>query len=207
MHLFNRARPGDRGAISRMNDRLRMLRVGGFVSLLLFGPVSLTWGVGPVDFVAPPSGGAEAIIGNFEDGVWSEGRFDFPPPPITENLIAIDAGPAATNRFFVDELSVAVGADGVIRYTLIALSPGGAKNVSHEGMRCQTGERRLYAIGRADGSWAKARNDKWGKISPSMLHHAALYRDYFCTIGGSVGDTDAARRVLPKGNPAAVLPY
>ena len=35
-----------------------------------------------------------------------------------------------------------------LRFTLVIVSPSGARNVSYEGMNCSTGERRLYAFGR-----------------------------------------------------------
>lgn len=144
---------------------------------------------------------------DFEDKPWVEIEPDFPPAPEAGRLIAIAVGTLTENRFEVDEASVTVGSDGVIRFTLVVTSPGGARNVSYEGMRCETAERRLYALGRKDGSWAKARNAQWVKIAENSLnrHHAALYRDYFCASGGSVSTTAEARRILPKGNPAVLI--
>lgn len=145
--------------------------------------------------------------GDADEKPWLEVEFQLPPAPAVQNLIPISVGTTTDNRFAIDEQSVTVGADDVIRYTLVITSPGGARNVSYEGMRCLTAERRVYAFGRADGSWSKARSSQWTRISENNLnrHHAALYRDYFCTSGGSVSDTEGARRVLPMGNPAAVI--
>ena len=64
---------------------------------------------------------------------------------------------AIGQSLFVDEASVHYGSDDVIRYTMVIVSPSGARNVTFEGMRCETGERRLYAFGRADGSWSRAK--------------------------------------------------
>lgn len=145
--------------------------------------------------------------GDFEEKPWVEAQHQLPPAPDPKYLIPIDVGSLSDNTFAVDEQSVTVGTDDVVRYTLVVTSPGGARNVSYEGMRCATAERRLYALGRTDGSWSKARNNQWVRISENNLnrHHAALYRDYFCSSGGSVSDNETARRVLPKGNPAAVM--
>lgn len=143
---------------------------------------------------------------SFEAKPWSEVEHQLPPAPNAANLISIDVGAMTGNQFFVDEQSVSYGSDEVIRYTLVVASPSGARNVSFEGMRCATAERRLYAFGRADGTWSKARSNAWVRIQENNLnrHHAALFRDYFCTPGNSVMDTSSARRVLPKGNPSAV---
>lgn len=143
---------------------------------------------------------------NFDEKPWEEVQYQLPSAPDLKNLTPIEVGSPTENKFAIDEPSVTFGADQVVRYTLVATSPGGARNVSYEGMRCATAERRLYAFGRADGSWSKARNGQWLRISENNLnrHHAALFRDYFCTPGGSVSSTDEARRVLRSGNPAAV---
>lgn len=74
-------------------------------------------------------------------------------------------GAISDTKFFVDAQSLSYGTDGVLRFTLEVVSPSGAKNVSYEGMRCATGERRFYAFGRADGTWSKARGNQWVKIS------------------------------------------
>lgn len=159
---------------------------------------------GPDDyelFLELKSGGA-----TFEEKAWVEVEASLPKPPREEDLLQIDVGPTSDNRFYVDEASVAYGSDGVIRYTMVILSPSGARNVSFEGMRCDTGERRLYAFGRRDGGWSKARNGNWARIeggSSRNRYHAALFASYFCSSGGSVTTTDEARRVLRYGNPAA----
>lgn len=143
---------------------------------------------------------------SFEAKPWSEVEHQLPSAPAPANLIPIEVGALTDNKFFVDEQSVSYGSDEVVRYTLVVTSPNGARNVSFEGMRCATAERRLYAFGRSDGSWSKARGNAWVRIQENNLNrqHAALFRDYFCSPGGSVMDTASARRVLPKGNPAAL---
>lgn len=172
---------------------------------LLFG-VSLPVGAaGPEDYQLLIKSNRSSE--EFEDKRWVEIEPDFPAAPEAGRLIPIDVGSLSENRFEVDEASVTVGADGVIRFTVVVTSPGGVRNVSYEGMRCDTAERRLYALGRRDGSWSKARNSQWVRIAENSLnrHHAALYRDYFCASGGAVSTTAEARRILPKGNPAVMI--
>ncbi|MBI2306762.1 MAG: CNP1-like family protein [Rhodocyclales bacterium] len=177
------------------------------VPMLLFVLSSGARAAGPEDYELL----RKSIVGdradNFDEKPWVEIQHQLPPAPDLKHLISIDVGALSDNTFMIDEQSVTFGADEVVRYTLVVTSPGGARNVSYEGMRCATAERRLYAFGRPDGSWAKARNSQWVKISENSLnrHHAALFRDYFCSAGGTVSDTEGARRVLPKGNPAAVV--
>lgn len=112
---------------------------------------------------------------------WKEIAAQLPPYPKAENLIPLEAG-ASGHRFFVDAPSIAVGADGVVRYTLLVKTAGGAVNVSFEGMRCETREQKYYAIGRSDGVWSRARNPQWRRIETKEInrHHGVLYADYFC---------------------------
>jgi hypothetical protein len=130
---------------------------------------------------------------------WEEIAIQLPPAPKAENLIPFYVSATATQQFAVDTASLSVGADGVVRYTVVATSDAGAKNVSYEGIRCQSYERKLYAFGRPDGSWSRSRRDKWERIAGNAAnrYHAALFKDYFCdetAVAGSAKDIVARMR-------------
>jgi len=132
----------------------------------------------------PLSGRAENYDPDGEQRPAPEPEVEFPAFPQTENLLPFKVSATTSNEFLIDSNSLSVGSDGVTRYTLVIVSPSGARNVSYEGMKCATGERRVYALGRADETWARARNDRWTRITNSTLnrHHAALFSEYFCPI-------------------------
>lgn len=138
---------------------------------------------------------------------WQEVETALPAAPGANALIPVFVSAATDNRFFVDPDSVSVGGDGVVRYTLVVVSPSGARNVSHEGIRCESAERRLYAFGRSDGSWSKARSNQWVRIQGADLNrqHAALYSEFFCPNGAIVRDTTEARAALRSGGHPSVL--
>lgn len=138
---------------------------------------------------------------DYESRKWAEIDVRFPAPPKQEDLVAFYVSAATDNRFFVDSSSISVGADGVVRYTLVVVTPGGAKNVSFEGMRCETRERRLYAFGRADGTWSKARGNQWERVKEAVSnrHHAALFQEFFCPDGVIVRGADEARSLFRRG--------
>jgi CNP1-like family protein len=98
-----------------------------------------------------------------------------------------------------------VGADGVVRYTVVARSPQGAESVVFEGLRCATREVRGYATGRAGGSWSR-RDTPWRRIDTRNLQrwHDALATEYFCpgrtAIRSAAEGLDALRR---GGHPRA----
>jgi len=140
--------------------------------------------------------------GNFEeDRPWEEQKAVLPPYPKSENLIKVYVSAATSFEFFVDAAAVSVGQDGVVRYTLIARSPSGAMNVSYEGIRCKTRERKLYALGRGDNTWSQARNSQWASIIGTRANRqqATLADDFFCKFGGTARSSEEAVRALRRG--------
>jgi hypothetical protein len=137
----------------------------------------------------------------FEEKPWQEIEVQLPPFPQPENLIPFEVGSISDKQFLIDEKSISIGSDEVIRYSLVVISSSGARNISYEGMRCATAERRTYAFGRADRTWSKARGDKWiGIRGGSNSHHVALFADYFCAIGRrAIMEPEDAVRVLRYG--------
>lgn len=130
-----------------------------------------------------------------DDGnkAWKEMAVQLPSPPIAENLIPFYVSPTATQSFAIDAKSLSVGADDVVRYTLVATSTAGATNISYEGIRCQSMQRKLYAFGHPDGSWSRSRHDQWEPISANAANrqHAALATEFLCegsTVAGRVED-------------------
>lgn len=139
-------------------------------------------------FLIPAQAGFEE---DYEKQAWQEIQFQMPAAPKNESLIPFYVSAATDNRFFVDGSTVSVGSDGVVRFVLLVLTSGGARNVTFEGMRCETGERRIYASGRLDGSWSKSRRNEWEKIKEAVAnrHYSALFYDYFCP-GGIIARSD-----------------
>lgn len=135
-----------------------------------------------------------------QDKPWSEVAAQLPAFPKDANLIPFSVSSATRNKHFVDANSVSVGEDKVIRYTVVVEAVGGAKNVSFEGLRCESGERRLYAYGHPDGTWSKARNAGWEDIKFRSLlsYHKALYEDHFCPEGIRVRDGKEAAQNLRR---------
>lgn len=132
---------------------------------------------------------------------WQENAVALPPVPAESAWIPFFVSAATENRFFIDGSSLTVGDDGVVRYVLKVQAAGGARNVSYEGMRCETRERRLYATGRLDGSWSPSRVKAWQRIQdvPQNRQHAALFLEYFCPDGIVVRSADEARDALKRG--------
>jgi len=152
--------------------RSRLLRTLLAAALLLAGiaaPAAAQWGVFESEF-------------DEQKKSWSEIEARLPGYPRAENLIPFEAGGATPHRFYIDAPSLSVGEDGVVRYAMVVKAAGGATNVSFEGIRCETRQQKLYAVGRGDGRWVRARDPAWRAIEYKELnrHHGVLYADFLC---------------------------
>ena len=132
------------------------------------------------------------------DPDWMEGELSLPPAVEESRLRPFFVSSASPNSFFIDEGSVGVGADQVVRYTLVVRTPGGAENITFEGLRCATGERRIYASARRNGEWTPLKNSAWQAISDNAYNRprAALAYDYFCDGPAPPRDREHALRLL-----------
>lgn len=151
--------------------------------------------------VLPLAGWTASANRDSDEKPWAEVEAQLPAFPQPENLVPFFVSAMSDNKFLIDAESLSVASDGVVRFTLVIVSPSGARNISYEGIRCATGESRIYAFGRSDSTWSKARSDQWRKIRENSLnrHHAELFSEYFCVVGVTLRDADEARQVLRQG--------
>lgn len=117
--------------------------------------------------------------------VWQEEKYKLPEAPDMGKLIPFEVNVSNANQFFVDPASVSVGQDGVVRFTVVIESSGGARTVNYEGLRCKTRERRLYAFGQKDGTWVESQGSSWILMQKQQhkMHNAypaVLAYEYFC---------------------------
>jgi hypothetical protein len=150
-------------------DFHRLLATCALLLAATAGPVAAQWGSFDSEF-------------DEEKKPWTEIEAQLPAYPGTGNLLQFEGGAPSANRFYIDAPSLSVGEDGVIRYTMLVRAAGGATNVSFEGIRCATGEHKLYAVGHSDGKWARARDPAWRRIAYRELNrpHWTLFREFYC---------------------------
>ncbi|HRH81183.1 MAG TPA: CNP1-like family protein [Thiobacillaceae bacterium] len=135
---------------------------------------------------------------------WQEVQAQLPAYPKAGHLIPFEVSSASRHKHFIDSTSLSAGEDGVVRYTVVVKTSGGAENVSFEGLRCTTGERKLYAFGRSDGKgggeWSRNRYARWEPIPARQAasYQRELFFHYFCTVDGP-GDMQVIRRALGQG--------
>jgi hypothetical protein len=131
--------------------------------ILVFGVGYLSSAVGDqFDFgYGPPSGGTAA-----GDEPWREAPVALPAYPADTNLVRVPPQPTDTFKVFVDEKSVTVGPDGVVRMTFVIESPSGVRNVFYDGIRCAKAEYKTYAIGTAGKRMQALASARWQTIGP-----------------------------------------
>ena len=126
-------------------------------------------------------------VPKFDEGEVKD--IDAPPLPAYPKPSSLIKFPTSwsSSEILIDADTLAINQDRVVRFTLVIKGAGGAENVSFEGLRCETGERRVYAFGRRDGTWSVARNSVWRPILDTSINrqHFEFWRDVFC-IGKAI---------------------
>jgi hypothetical protein len=162
------------------------------------------WSLGATSFA--PAG----FDDQFDDKTkkWEEIALQLPAAPQAANLLPFYVSPTASQKFFIDAKSLSVGSDGIVRYTLVSRSESGVENISYDGIRCETYQKKQYAFGQADGGWARSRQGAWLPIVELVGNRqdSALAKDYFCdgnSVSGSAGSiVNLIKYQRPRGTTA-----
>lgn len=140
------------------------------------------------------------------EGLVDKQEEDAVPPapklPARAALLEFEVPGSRDFRYSIDGASLSVDAKEVVRYVLVARSPSGVENVTYEALRCKTDEYRVYALGRADGTWG-GRPSNWRPIAESRQpQHRVLQREYFCPQNSPIANADEGRAALRQGGHA-----
>jgi hypothetical protein len=124
----------------------------------------------------------------------------FPAFPGRATLIEFEPRAPRDFRYYIDGATLNVEPKkGVVSYVLVVRSLSGVDNTTFEAINCKTDEYRVYALGRADGTWG-GRASAWRPIAESRQpHYRSLQREYFCPQANVISDADEGRRALQDG--------
>jgi hypothetical protein len=118
---------------------------------------------------------------------WQEATTPLPPWPKDSDLIEFEPdGPSATFRYFIDGKHLRVDADQVVRYTLVAESRNGGRNLSYEGIRCTpNGQYKVFAYG-SGGQFSPLDGADWQPIAGGTAerYRHELWGFHFCVPRG-----------------------
>ena len=136
----------------------------------------------------------------FDEKPWVEQQTQLPAFPKPANLVPIKMDTLANFDVAIDAASLDIGSDGVIRYTLVTRSRQGAENIYFEGIRCSTRERKRYAIGRSDKTWAQVTTAAWAPYnSVGVNYQGELAREYICPSDYSIQDGSEILKNIRSG--------
>ncbi|QTD46120.1 CNP1-like family protein [Ottowia testudinis] len=135
---------------------------------------------------------------------WREDAVPPPPAYSTSRLIDIEMPRSSTVRMGIDPDTISINHQtGIVRYVVVARGVS-AVNASYEGIRCATGEYRVYARQAQGNAWSPSGEDAWksmrGQTSIMVQHPFQLARSGLC-LGTGVRQTAADMvRELRSGN-------
>lgn len=161
------------------------------------GCAALLWVAGAGAVLAQSSGWQE-------ENQFEEEQVTLPQTVGVDRVIEFPIHAGSELRFGIDPKTVSVGADGVVRYVLVARSAAGAVNVLYQGLRCKTGEFRTYGQWHAASGWSSQAGAKWDAwaFTSAGLPAKTLARDALCE--GTLPNTPVEKmlRELRYGKPA-----
>jgi hypothetical protein len=143
-----------------------------------------------------------------EERVKQSGEKPVAAPPLERSRLVevrLDLSSHTDFRYYVDWGSVSALEDRIVRYVLVARSASGAENVSFEGIRCQSREYRVYAVGKPEGGWS-GRPSEWRPIPRQWnSSQGALARQYFCPGRAAIKTSEEGQRALRAGGHPGVF--
>jgi hypothetical protein len=132
---------------------------------------------------------AGTALAQYADDDRADWREDTAPPPpayTTEasKLIAIDMPSGTSVKVAIDPAAIAINrATGIVRYVVVARGVS-AVNASYEGIRCATGEYKIYARQTEGQPWAPVSEPQWkpmfGQSGIVTSYPGRLARDGLC---------------------------
>ena len=146
---------------------------------------------------APPNNYAQEVE-------WVEAEVPDAPAFKTTDGIAIDMPRHVSVKVAVDPATLAIGADGVVRYVAYMTNLSGSVSAVYEGIRCTTDEVKTYARwSSSSGQWTRTTEPQWKEINSNLpsKHAFAIARQGACDnhmTRNSVTDTVRALKQVSK---------
>ena len=148
---------------------------------------------------------AQAQAQIFGGATWQEGDIPEPPAFNLERLLRFEVNPNSPLVYAIDPQTLSISpVDRVVRYVVVASSPGGARNVFYEGIRCPAGQVKTYAR-YSEGRWIKLSDPQWQDMASRPSRHALqLARQGGCDNSGTPLRPDDILRALRQTGQASV---
>lgn len=138
-----------------------------------------------------------------ENPNWVEVQVPPPPPYSKANLVPIEMPLYVSLKIGVDPSTVAVGADGIVRYVVVMLNSTGTANAAYEGIRCFTDEVKTYARMGSSGEWSMTSDPQWRPVNDNMpsRHAQAIARQGACDTRTAPGAAEVLKALKRNAKP------
>jgi hypothetical protein len=155
---------------------------------------------------AAPARQQVVLPGGREDG--SDLAINLPAWPEDRDLAELQQSVRPDLRFFVDRRSIELVPGGEFRFTLVARTASGSRNVTFEAIRCATRDRMMLAVGSPDRRWSPARFMRWEPVERNdpIGMRDVLWRDIFCPGRQPLETLKEVMAVLKTGLPRDLVP-
>lgn len=111
-----------------------------------------------------------------DDPDWQESEAPAPPAFSTSQLLPLEMPPYVTLQFGIDPSTLAITPDGIVRYVVVARNASGSVNAMYEGIRCATGEVKVYARAGQSGKWSAVKEPEWRPLNDNQpSRHAWVF--------------------------------
>ncbi len=154
--------------------------------LVLMLTVAAAWAAKPrVDLFPEDAPNAATPKDLKEPEPWKEGESTLPPYPEEADLIEYEVeGEGSAFHYYVDGKHLAIGNDGVVRYTLVIVSRQGARNVFFEGLRCDADEYKTYAFGTSRDQFRPMKSPVWMRLrgNTRSAYRQQLRQYFLCDL-------------------------
>jgi hypothetical protein len=151
--------------------------------------------------LAVVAGSAFAQFGGAQDPDWKESAV--PPPPAFNagKLVPVEVGAFSSLSFGIDPATLTLTPEGIVRYVVVASSRTGAMNAMYEGIRCASGEYKVYARYNTGSGWNPVTEPSWHSLyAPSPSRHTlSIARAGVCR--GNAPNLSTERIVKDLRNP------
>lgn len=139
---------------------------------------------------------------------WSEiDQIALPQAPRDADLVRLDSELVEGRyEYFIDRASISLGADKVLRYTVVLESKTGVRNIFYEGIRCATSEFRTYAYATQTGEFRPLTSKSWQKLKTTgpYNYRRLLAERYVCDREGWALNEKQVQMRIVQNDPARI---
>ena len=109
-----------------------------------------------------------------QDPDWKEVEIPAPPAFRVDRLVQLEMPRHISLKVGFDPDTLRVTNDGIVRYVMVATATSGSSYASYEGIRCLTGEVKVYARHGAAGQWIPVKDPQWKPLNDNQPSPQAM---------------------------------